>query len=429
MPRPWPLKLLPGTDQQAPGRRSPLVSLGVPVYRRFIAAQTLSCLCLWMHRTAHVWLAIQITGGDPLSVGLVTGLQYLPMFLSALGGRLGDRLNKRRLLIASQSIAAAGSLVLGVLAYLGAAPLVWVCIFAVVLGIPAAVDAPVRLAMPRELVVPELLSSAIGINGIVFQVSRVVGPAIAGVCIAAWGVGSGFLLAGVSGALGVAALAALPRGVARAGRGAAATRRSPATRRIRDGAGLIGPIAGAFVVGACLANLQLALPLILTGIPGAGADSFGLLVAMTGLGGAAGAAVAASFRGPAPNGRLHLLLAGFAGLSAVVAVLPSVPALALGVLAAAVFMQAYNTMAISTLQAYTPEGGHGRVMGLYVFCYFIWSGIGTPMFGLASAQIGPRAALGISSGLCLAAVIVLSLRVRRSTPAVPADAPKGTESA
>jgi MFS family permease len=427
VPQPWPPKPLPATEQRAAGRRSPLVSLGVPMYRRFIAAQTLNCLCLWMHRTAHVWLAVQITGGDPLSVGLVTGLQYLPMFLSAMGGRLGDRLNKRRLLIASQSIAAAGSLVLGMLAYLEAVPLVWLCIFAVVLGIPAAVDAPIRLAMPRELVVPELLTSAIGINGIAFQVSRVVGPAIAGVCIAAWGAGSGFLMAGVSGALGLAALASLPRGAAGAGRGAPGESRRPATRRFRADAGLMGPIAGAFVVGACLANLQLALPLILTGIPGAGADSFGLLVAMTGLGGAAGAAVAASFRGPAPNGRLHVLLAGFAGLSAVVAVLPSVPALALGVLAAAVFMQAYNTMAISALQARTPEGGHGRMMGLYVFYYFVWSGIGTPLFGLASAQIGPRAALGISSGLCLAAVIILALRLRRSTPAVPVDAPKGLD--
>lgn len=429
MPRPWPLKLLPATDQTAAGRSSPLVSLGVPVYRRFIAAQVLSCLCLWMHRTAHVWLAVQVTGGDPVSVGLVTSLQFLPTFLSAQGGRLGDRLSKRLLLIASQSIAVLGSLVLGVLAYLDAAPLVWVCVFAAVLGIPAAIDAPIRLAMPRELVVPELLTSAIGINGIVFQTSRVVGPAIAGVCIAAWGVGSGFLLAGVCGALGLVALASLPKGAAGGGAGASGESWRTAMRWFRADAGLVAPVAGAFVVGACLANLQLALPLILTGIAGAGAASFGLLVAMTGLGGAVGAAVAASFPGPSRIGRLHLLLAVFAGASAVVAVLPSVLTLALGVLVAAIFMQAYNTMAISALQARTPEGGHGRVMGLYVFCYFIWSGIGTPLFGLASAQIGPRAALGISSGLCLAAVIILALRLRRSTPAVPADAPKGTESA
>jgi MFS family permease len=427
VPRLWPLKLLQATDEPAGGRRSPLVSLGVPVYRRFIAAQVLTCLCLWTHRTAHVWLAVQITGGDPVSVGLVTSLQFLPMFLSAQGGRLGDRLSKRLLLIASQSIAAAGSLILGLLAYLGAAQLLWVCVFAAVLGIPAAIDAPIRLAMPRELVVPELLTSAIGINGIVFQVSRVVGPAVAGVCIAAWGVGSGFLLAGVCGALGLAALGSLPKGAAGGGAGAQAESWRTAMRWFRADAGLVAPVAGAFVVGMCLANLQLALPLILTGIAGAGAASYGLLVAMMGLGGAAGAAIAASFRDPSRMGLLHLLLAAFAATSGAAAFLPTVPTLALGVLVAAVFMQSYNTMAISTLQALTPEGGHGRVMGLYVLSYFIWSGVGTPAFGLASAHIGPRIALAISSSLCLLAVVVLAARLRRSGPAVPPDARKGLD--
>lgn len=361
-----------------------------------------------------MWLAVQLTGGDPLSVALVTSLQFLPMFLSAQGGKLGDRLNKRGLLIASQSLTAAGTVALGVLTWLGAANLFWVCVFAALLGIPAAVDAPTRLALPRELVVPELLASAIGINGIVFQTSRVVGPALAGVLIASWGVSSGFFAAGVCGVLGLFALASVPNGTTSRDTVRSGESWRQALQWIRADAGLVAPIVGGFVVGVCLANLQLALPLILTGIAGAGAASYGALVAMTGMGGAVGAAIGASFRGAAPMGRLHILLAGFALASALVSIMPSVVTLAAGVLVAAVFMQAYNTTAISTLQATTPEGGHGRVMGIYVLSYFIWSGAGTPLFGLAASYVGPRAALGTSSALCLLAVTVLALRLRRS---------------
>ena len=387
-----------------------LAPLKESAYRRVMVSQLFNSLCLWTHRTAIVWLTVVVTDGDPFSVGLVSALQFLPMMLSAFGGGLGDRWSKRTVLFVSQVVAVITSVGLAVLTTLDLATLPVLGAMAVVLGLTAAIDAPTRLAFPREVVAQHLIKSAIGINGVVFQSARVVGPAVAGVVIGTWGEAIGFYVAA---GFGVAALVALaivrPRvtGVSTAqvdGRWMAtydAVRREPA---------LLSPLVGALVVGTCLANLQVAIPLILDRMPGAGAGDFGLLLATIGLGGACGALAASlTLRGQNVRG-MNLALCFYCLATLSVAAMPTVPALAMATFVTGLVLQLYNTNALTLLQESSPPGQHGRVMGLYVVTFFVWASFGTPLFGLAAGAAGPREMLAVSSLLCAVGGAVLWAR-------------------
>lgn len=408
MRRPWRRPTRTGEGRR---RASALASIESAPYRRFILSQVLSCLCLWSHRTAHIWLTVVVTDSDPFSVGLVTALQFLPMLLSPVGGVLGDRWHKRSVLLVSQLVAVAGTLVLAVAARADAATMPLLAVMAVVLGLCAAVDAPVRLVFPWEIVEKRLLQSAIGVNGVVYQMARVVGPAVAGVVIARWDEGVGLFFAAACGIGALVALSAL-RKIAPAtsapGRGRESWRRT--LRTVADRPGLTTPLVGAIVVGACLANLQVALPLILDSIPGAGVAAFGLTVAMIGVGGAAGALIAGVTASTPSLRRLDAALVLFGLVALVVAFSPQVPLVAATLFVAGAVMQFYNTNSITLIQRSTPFGREGRVMGLYVVAFFVWSGLGTPAFGLLADRIGPRPALALASGLCAVAGVLMAVR-------------------
>lgn len=426
MPRPWS-RPTPTAEPDRPVRASSLASLRVPRYRRFICSQVLNSLCLWAHRTSHIWLTVVVTDGDPVVVGTVTALQFLPMLLSAVGGGLGDRWSKRRVLLISQAVAVAGCLVLAALAHADAAGPAVLGAMAVVLGLSAAVDAPVRLAFPREIVDRQLIASAIGVNGLVFQTARVAGPAVAGLVIARWSEGAGLLFAAACGVGALVALATVGRTPARPAGAAARPPWRGTLRTVARTPGLATPVVGALIVGACLADLQVALPLMLDAIPGAGVGDFGLAVATLGVGGAAGALLAAVAAPAATAARLDVSLTLFALVALAAALMPVVSLLAAALLVAGVAMQFYNTNAITLLQVSSPDGQHGRVMGLYVVAFFVWSGLGTPLFGLAAAAVGPRPALAASSLVCALAGAAMALRralvVRPPTPTPSLDGP------
>lgn len=411
------------TRNDAAGRPATLNAVRHPAFRRFMVSQIFNNLCLWTHRTAHIWLTVVVTGGDPFAVGLVTALQYLPMMLSAFGGSLGDRWQKRQVLLTSQAIAVIGSVVLAMLSITDTATLPLLCLMAVALGLTAAVDAPLRLALPREIVEPVSVKSAIALNGIVFQTARVVGPAVAGVVIVHWNESAGLLVASGCGVVALLVLLTVSTtGPIETAEDTGDGRWRATLRAIRRDPALASPLYGALLVGACLSDLQVALPLILDRMPGAGAAGFGLVVAVFGLGGAGGALTASAvWRGQSLRA-LNVFLVLFACATLVTAVLPTLVLMAIAIFIAGLVMQLYNTNAITTLQDASPAGQHGRVMGIYVVAYFVWAGFGTPLFGLAADAFGPREMLAVSSAACAVGGALL-LRARsaggRSSTALP----------
>ena len=163
-------------------------SLAVPNYRRYFAGQLVSLSGTWMQTVAAIWLILSLTDSG-VAVGLTTALQFLPMLLfGAWGGLLADRIPKRRLLIATQALMAIPAIGLFAVTATGVvAPwMVYLAVFA--MGSVNAVDNPTRQSFVIEMVGPDRVVNAVSLNSVIVQSARIVGPALAGLLIAGFGV-------------------------------------------------------------------------------------------------------------------------------------------------------------------------------------------------------------------------------------------------
>ena len=231
-------------------------SLSVPNYRRYFIGQLVSLSGTWMQTVAALWLVLSLTGSG-LAVGLTTALQFLPMLLfGAWGGLLADRFPKRKLLIATQTLMAIPAIGLLAVTVAGvAAPwMVFLAVFA--MGCVNAVDNPTRQSFAIEMVGPDRVVNAVSLNSVIVQSARIVGPAIAGLLIAALGVGPCFAVNMLSfGAMIVALWGMDPASCTRAA-GDPRARRDPSRPALRARHARAGDSAGADGAGRH-ARLQL----------------------------------------------------------------------------------------------------------------------------------------------------------------------------
>src|SRR5688572_27605995 len=161
-------------------------------YRRFWLGQIGSLVGAWMQSVALPWLVLQL-GGSALQLGLVMACLFGPsMIVAPLGGVLADRVDKRLTLIVVNAVAMVQATAMFVLVFSGVVEIWHVYLLAVVAGVVGAIEMPVRQAFVAELVPRRDLVSAVALSSTSFNLSRVVGPAIAGVTIAAFGVASNF---------------------------------------------------------------------------------------------------------------------------------------------------------------------------------------------------------------------------------------------
>jgi len=202
-------------------------------FRLFWVGQLVSQIGTWMQSVGQAWLVLELTG-SPLQLGIVSALQFTPiLFLSPIGGAMSDRFAKRRVLLVSQTAMMVQALVLALLVWSGSVRYWHVAVLAAVYGLGRAIDIPARQAYITDLVGRPDLPNAVALNSVVMNGARIVGPAVAGLLIAAFGVAPAFLLNGVS---FVAVLAAL--GDSGSGKGFSArwpTRRGPRRSRSRSG--------------------------------------------------------------------------------------------------------------------------------------------------------------------------------------------------
>src|SRR3712207_6146291 len=151
-------------------------SLGVRNYRLFAAGQVVSLTGTWAQRVAQDWLVLELSGNSGTALGIVTGLQFLPMLLFGLwGGVLADRYPKRVLLIAAQVFMGLQALALGLLDVTGVATLWHVYLLAAMLGLASVIDVPVRQAFVVELVGRDRVANAVSLNSATFNSARIVG--------------------------------------------------------------------------------------------------------------------------------------------------------------------------------------------------------------------------------------------------------------
>ena len=159
-------------------------------YRRYATGGVVSNTGTWMQRVAQDWLVVLLATNDGVALGITTGLQFLPaLLLSPYAGLIADRFPKQRLLQLTQAVMSVTALMLGVLAITGTVEVWHVYVLALMFGIGSAFDAPARQSFVSEMVEPDELSNAVGLNSASFNASRIAGPALAGLLIGLFGGG------------------------------------------------------------------------------------------------------------------------------------------------------------------------------------------------------------------------------------------------
>src|SRR4051812_26509091 len=253
-----------------------------------------------MQRVAQDWLVLLLSGNDGTALGITTGLQFLPiLLLSPYAGSIADRFPKRRLLQLAQGMMATPALVLRLLPGTGAVQQWHVYVIALVFGVSTAFEAPVRQAFVSELVPPEDLQNAVSLNSASFNAGRIVGPALAGLLIAAFG--SGVQATGAVILLNAASYGAVLLALQRMSGGH--LRGAPAgvdrKHAVRDGIAYLRTrpdvmlvLAVMFFVGTFGLNFQLTSALMATQVYGKGAGEYGILGSVLALGSITGALLA-----------------------------------------------------------------------------------------------------------------------------------------
>ena len=386
--------------------RASVASFSVANYRRFFAGQVVSLAGNWMQIVAEMWLILELTGSG-FAVGLTSALQFLPFLLfGAFAGLLVDRIPKRRLLLATQAAMTVPPIVLFALAVTGAVE-PWM-IFALVFarGTANAIDHPARQSLVVEIVGQERIVNVVGLNSVIVHSARIVGPALAGLVIALWGVELCFLLNALSFAAMIAALARMnPREL----RSAPPVAREPGAvraglRYVRETPALMIPLALMALVGTLGLNFQVVIPLLARFSFDGGAAVYGILAASM----AAGSVLAAIASSARQRVTTSLIVgAAFAfGLFALLAA--SAPTLALEAAALAVLGAATVTFAAavnSWLQLAVEPQMRGRVMALYSIVFLGTTPIGGPIAGWLAEAIDPRATLVMAAATALLAAL------------------------
>jgi MFS family permease len=400
-------------------------SLRTRNYRLFAAGQLISVTGLGMQQVGQAWLVVDLTGSG-VALGLTAALQFLPLLVFGMwGGLLADRMDKRLLLLSTQIAAGVLALLLAAVVVAGAVELWMVFVLAFLTGAVHAVDMPARHAFVIEMVGPEDVANAVGLNSAIFNTGRLLGPAVAGVLIASVGVALCFVANGVTYLAVVAALRAMrtdelvvqPRAARAAGQVRAALRYVWTTPELRSTLLLVA------VVGTLGFNFVVILPLFATQDLGGGAPMFGLLTSLMALGSLLGALGAA--HRSRPTRRLLVAAAGAFGLVTVAAAAAPGPVAAGALLVGAGWsVMVFLATANATLQLASNPLMRGRVMSLYGLVFLGSTPVGGPLMGWISEQWGARAALAVAGTACLAAAAaaaVASVRLRlRPHPAPPA---------
>ena len=390
-------------------------------YRLFFVGQAVSLVGTWMQAVAQDWLVLQVSGGDPLWLGVVSAAQFIPvMVLGLFGGVLADSLPKRQTLMATQGAMMGLAVVLAVLTATGLVQIWMIVILAILLGCTNAVDMPVRQSFSIEMVGPRDVGNAVSINSAMFNGARVVGPAIAGLTIGAIGIAPAFAVNAVSFLAVIVALHLMndeelqrprllkrPSSVrevgAHLGEGLAYVRKTPIVLMSVTVVGLVATFG---------MNFNVLTPPLAQQVLHSDASGFGFLMTASGIG-ALSAAVMLVLSGRPRPWRIGggAILLGIATLA--LSVSTSFPLSLLLMVPVGFGGIAMAATANATIQLNAPDGLRGRVMSVYTTVFSASVPIGGIATGILASSIGVPATMAISGGLSLATGIGAAIWWRR----------------
>ena len=384
-------------------------------YRLYATGAFVSNIGTWMQRVAQDWLVLQVTGGSAVALGVTTGLQFLPILLfSAYAGAIADRVPKRTLLMCTQVGLAVPATVLGLLAVIGAVEAWHVYVLAFVFGSAWAIEAPGRQAIVSELVTADDVPNAVGLNSASFNAGRIIGPAVAGLTIAA--LGSGVEGTGVVILLNAASYLAVLAALARIGRVPVPDRFGAPRGTVRDGIAyvrgrpdLLLVLGVMFFTGTFGLNFQMTSALMATQVFGRGAAEYGVLGTTMALGSITGALISAR-RGTSTVQLVVVAALVFGVVEIVFGLMPSYLTFALMTPLIGITALTTITAANTYVQLTVPDRLRGRVMALYLTVFMGGTPVGAPVIGWLADVLGARWSL-IGGGLGTIAGVVLCLTV------------------
>jgi MFS family permease len=397
-------------------------------YRLFFFGQLVSVAGTWMQSVAQSFLVLDLTHSGT-QLGLTSAARFLPMFLfGPIGGVFADRMDRRRVLYVTQSLAGLLAAVFAVTVGTHSIRLWIVYLLALALGFVNVFDNPARQSFISEMVSAQDLPNAVTLNSVAMNMARVFGAALGGVIAAAIGLALCFTCNALSFAAVLISLAAMRKSELIPAKRVSRQKRQvrQGLRYVRNTPELLIPLVMIAVIGTLAWEFQVSLPLMASKVFHGGAAAYGVMASVMGGGAVVGGLISAAR--PRPGARALCLAAigwGIAILAAAVA-----PGMALE-LAALVFVGygsiTFNSLAKTTLQLAAKPEMRGRVMALWALAWLGSTPIGGPIVGWVGQVIGARWALVIG-GLATLACGVLALpaltridrRAAADTPPAPA---------
>jgi MFS family permease len=388
-----------------------LPALASPVYRRFIVGVFIGTIGSWMQTTAQGWLVLDLTN-SPALLGLTSAIQSAPtLVLSLLAGVLADRLDLRRMLVATQSAGAVLAGILAVLTTTGAVQFWHVVVIAALAGSAQAFGMPAFQAVVSTIVERRAIGNAIALNSAQFNLGRILGPAVAGFAIAVGGLATAFWVNAASFVVVAVVIALLPI------RSPVALVRVDASlwSNLVDGIDYLrrermirGLVLLAAVPALFLLNYLVLMPVYARDVLEIGAPGLGILTAGVGVGALGGALGVALLRPSGGSG--GLLLGGLSLSSTALIVFALSRWLPLSLVALAILgasQVAYYATTNTLIQILVPARLRGRVMSLYILTSLGVIPFGNLLAGLVAQSLGPTVALAGGGSLTLVAVLAV----------------------
>lgn len=387
-------------------------------YRLFFTGQLVSTTGMWMQSLAQSWLVVETLQASAFQLGLVPIFQFGPSLLFGIpAGTIIDRFSKKHMLLVTQITYMVLAFLLAILTATGRVELWHVYATGFAFGLTGALDMPARQAFVSELVPRYALKNAIAINAATFNMGRILGPAIAGVILAWFGVAMCFYINAFSYVAPILALLLmkLTPHVQRAA-GSGWEQMKVGMRYVRNTSAVRWPIVLVMVVGSFGMAYSVWLPLLATEAFNADEGMFGIMFSAMGLGSLIGALSVAYMRGGPSRGRM---LASAIGLGLVTAAIGFIALIPLNIWLATAALTfsgfcAANTMSLANtiVQTTAPDELRGRVMAVYSTVF-----MGTmPMAGLIAGAISDRwgieASMYVGGGIVAIVASLMFLRHR-----------------
>ena len=378
-------------------------------FRILYPANALSNIGTWAQRVAQDWLVLELTDNNGAALGLVTAVQFAPVLLFSLhGGKMADRVNKRKLLIWTNAAAGLASLVIGILVIAKVIELWHVFVGAAVLGISTAIDAPIRQAFTSEIVGHSDVANAVSLNSANFNAGRLVGPALSGFLIAHFSTGPSFIINATTYLFVIAALVAMRE------KDFFIHKKEETLGTIREGIRYAMARPDLYVVMMLVffaatfgLNFQIFNALMATKEFGKGPASYGLLGTFIAVGSLTGALLSARLERFRNTGYIIKLGVVFSLSVIVLSIAPSYIWYSLWLPFCGITALTMLISANSYVQTHSDPAVRGRVMGIYLLIFMGGTPFGSLLIGWMTETIGVRETVAACGGISLLAAVVI----------------------